>query len=137
MSIRDTLNLGDANRFAAASAKIGLGDLLNLLITALAATETSIAVTTNKATLANQPSPNGLYQINATAGTTTGVKKLLRGPITGALAIVPLTGQAVWDGATSVLFAAVDAVTTASFTYARAANVTASVLQRDIEEQDT
>jgi len=26
MAIRDTLNLGDANRFAAASAKIGLGD---------------------------------------------------------------------------------------------------------------
>jgi len=133
--IRDTLNLGDANRLSAAFAKIGLGDLLNLLITAMTATEAGVTVTTNKATLANQPS--SLYQINATAGTTTGIKKLLRGPITGANAIVPLTGQAVWDGNVSVLFATADAVTAASFTYARAANVTASILQRDIEEQDT
>jgi len=135
MSLRDTLNLGDANRTPAVFSKLLLGDVLNLLITALAVTESAITVTANVATLANTPST--LLQINATAGTTTGVKKLLRGPVTGATAIVPLTGQAVWDGGVKVLFSTVDAVTAASFTYARAANVTASILQRDIEEQDT
>jgi len=129
MSIRDDLNKADPNRAWDMLRQMGLGDVLNMLITAKAVTEATITVTSNVATLANQPS--FLLQINATTATATGVKKLLQGPITGAGAIVPKAGEAVWDGAKKVLFNTVDAVTAASFTYATAADVTCSILARD------
>lgn len=135
MAIRDTLNAADANRLPAAFSKIGFGDLVNTLMSAIANTESGVAATANVAPLANQPSY--LWKVNATAGGVTGVKKLLKGPITGTNAIVPLTGQACWDGAKKVLFATADAVTTAAFVYAQSTDVTCSVLARDLEEQDS
>jgi hypothetical protein len=135
MAIRDTLNNGEANRLADAWRSINVGDLLNMLLAGATFTETGVAVTTNVATLANQPS--ALYIINATTATTGGVKQLLKGPITGPKALVPATGQAVWDGGKKVLFATADVVTVAKFLYAQAADVTASILQRTVGEIDS
>ena len=59
------------------------------------------------------------------------MKKILRGPISGEDAVIPITGEAVWDGGTRVLFAAADAGTTASFTYSRTTDL-ASITMRDM-----
>ena len=134
MALRDELNSVNPNRLAPVLREIGLGDLLSLVIDALADTESSITVTANVATLANQPST--LFRVNATTATSTGEKKLLKGPITGPNAITPAAGQAVWDGGIKVLFAAADVVTVAKFAYARTVTVTPSLLQRDVGEQD-
>lgn len=129
MSLRDVLNASDPNRNDSALQELGQGDLLNLVIKGLTATETGVSVSSSVATLAAQPAT--LFDINATAGTTTGHKKLRKGPITGSQKITPATGEAVWDGGTKVLFATVDAVTTAAFTYSKTTDTTASILQRD------
>lgn len=134
MSLRTTLNNGDANRLPDALRSIGLGDLLNLLLPDMTFTETGVAVTTNVATLAAQP--QNLYVVNATTATSTGVKTLLKGPISGAKAIVPAAGQCVWDGAKKVLFNAADAATVAKFLYSTSADVTISLLQREIGQSD-
>lgn len=136
-NLRATLNAGDANRVDSALQTIKLGDLLNNLITSRTPTESSVTVTSNVATLANQPS--SLFQVNVatvSGGSATGVKTLLKGPITGAGAIVPAAGQCVWDGGKKVLFATADLAATAHFTYATDADVTCSLLQRDIGERD-
>lgn len=130
MSMRLDADKADPNRLPDIFRELGLGALLAKLIAALTVTESAITVTTNVATLANQPAPT-IWQINATAGTTTGVKALKIGAITGPGAIVPKTGEAVWDGAKKVLFATVDAVTAASFTYPTAADAVPTILQRD------
>jgi hypothetical protein len=135
MSLRDDLNTSLPGRFPDASKSVGMGDLLNALVTAMTPTETGVSPASNIATLANQPST--LFQVKATAGTTTGVKQLLKGPITGPKAITPATGQVVWDGGKKLLFAAADAVTAVSATYAQATDVTASLFQRTIGESDT
>lgn len=97
-------------------------------------TEAAVTVTTNVATLANQP--RALIAVVGTAGTSTGMKKLLKGPVTGPTAIVPPAGSCVWDGGVKVLFNTADAITAASFLYSRDANTTVSLLQRDVGEQD-
>lgn len=131
-TLRDTLNTSNPNRLADALNVLEFGELLNLLLSGLTATETGVSATSSVATLANQPS--ALVLINATTATTTGVKKLRKGPITGPNAIVPATGEAVWDGGKKVLFATVDAVTVAAFTYATAANVSRSNLQQVLDK---
>jgi len=107
---------------------------LNLLLAAVrgigGVTEQGVTVTSNVATLANQPS--AVVSVIATTGTTTGSKTLLQGPISGAGAIVPASGQVVWDGGKKILFAAVDAITVADFAYTTAADATVTALQRDI-----
>lgn len=138
MSLRDELNNADPNRLADAfrlGPSIGLGDLLNKVIAGLTATETGVTPASNVATLANQPS--SLFQVNVTAGTSTGVKKLKKGPITGPKAITPAAGECVWDGGKKVLFAAADGATAVSFTYATAADVTCSILSRVLGQSDT
>ena len=109
--------------------------LLNQLRTAALSvsrtTETGVTVTSNVATLANAPS--ALFDINGTAGGSTGRKVFRVGPITGPNALVPAAGQAVWDGATKVLFSAVDAITTADFQYAKAADATIAALLRPVD----
>jgi hypothetical protein len=130
-SLRDTLNTSDLNRIASAGQVMQQGELMNALLNALAATETGVSVSGSKASLANQPT--SMVKINATAGTTTGVKKLRIGALTGPNAIVPATGEAVWDGAKTVQFAAVDAVTTAAFTYTKASDVSVSLLQAGLD----
>lgn len=134
-NIRIELNKSDPNRTDPAGQEIGLGDAINTLITQMTATETGVSPSSDVATLAAAPSY--LWQINATAGTVTGIKKLILGRFDGTNVLpIPATGEAVWDGATRVRFAAADAVSAASFTYATSADVTASILQRSIGEKD-
>lgn len=134
MSVRDVLNAGDANRSVDVFRQLGLGDIINTLLKNTTYTETGVTVTSNKATLANQPQK--LWSVNATAGGTTGEKALLQGPITGTKAITPATGQAVWDGAKTVLFASADAVTTAKFLYSQSTDVTIAAMTRVLGQSD-
>jgi hypothetical protein len=121
-SVRDQLNGTNlTNNVADLALSIGLGEVLSYLLSKATYTETGIAVTSNVSTLANQPTSQGLFQCvvaSVSGGSATGVKKLLKGPISGSGAIVPAAGECVWDGAKSVLFCATDLALTASFTYA-------------------
>lgn len=129
MSMRAEANAGPENRMMDIFREIGLGDLVNALITTVAVTETPTA-SSNVLTLAGQPTY--LWDVNQTGGTTTGHKTILRGPITGSQKITPATGQCVWDGGTKILFAAADAATTVALKYAKAADTTNGALARDI-----
>ena len=125
--MRDTLNSGNPNTLGDASQALPLGELLSYVIAKLGFTETGIAVTANVATLAAQPT--AIFQVvGITAVPASTVKKLRKGPITGPNAIVPAAGEAVWDGALSVLFAAADVATTASFTYAVATDLASATM---------
>lgn len=135
MPIRDTLDSGDANRLGAVQAEIGLGSLVNDLVLAMTATEAGVTVTSNVATLAN--APKCLLHVNVTAGTTTGVKAVKKGPITGPNALTPATGECVWDGNKSVKFATADAATAASFWYTRPGTTTISYFRRELGQADT
>jgi len=127
-NLQAVLDAGNANNLADAAAKLGLGTLLGYLVEKATATETGVVPAANVATLTNAPVANGLFQVNATAATTTGIKKLRQGPISGSGALVPASGECVWDGSKSVLFAAVDVVTAASFTYAVATDLASKLL---------
>ena len=129
--LRNDLNDGNLNQIADEFRQIKMGELVSLLISKLGFTETDVVPSANVATLANQPS--AIFQVNAGTATVTGVKKLLKGPITGPRAIVPATGECVWDGGLHVLCAAVDAVTKVSFVYAQATDK-ASILLRAVDE---
>lgn len=94
-------------------------------------TETGVTVTNNVAVLAAVPS--SLMAVVASAGGSTGMKTLTVGPISGPGAILPAAGAAVWDGGLNVRFASADAVTTADFLYAKAADATASGLSQSLE----
>lgn len=114
-SVRSVLDAGAINELGEACQRAKLGEILTLAIAALTPTESGVVVTANVAPLANQPV--ALLQVNATAAGTTGIKTLKVGLITGTGAIVPATGECVWDGDKKVLFNATDAVTAAAFTY--------------------
>jgi len=131
MTIRTDLNRSNLNQLADNFNQLELGELLVHLIANAAATEAGVVPAANIATLANVPS--AIFQVNATAAASTGIKKLLKAPITGSGAVAPAPGQCVWDGALSVLFNTVDAVTQASFTYCRAAT-SASCMLRSVDE---
>jgi hypothetical protein len=78
------------------------------------ATETGVSVSTYiSATMAAAAS--SLISVRATAGSTTGVLKLVRDP-QHTLA----TGEVFWDGNTGLKFAAVDAITTVDLLYSKA-----------------
>jgi hypothetical protein len=78
------------------------------------ATETGVSVGTyTTATMAAAAS--SLISVRATAGSTTGVLKLVRDP-QHTLA----TGEVFWDGNTGLKFAAVDAITTVDLLYSKA-----------------
>lgn len=118
-TVRDQLNgVQTANNLFDLCQSVGLGELLSYVVNKMAYTETGIAVTANVATLANAPTAQGLFKCVVATGTSTGMKKLLKGPVSGANAIVPAAGECVWDGGVKVLFASADAAATASFTYA-------------------
>jgi hypothetical protein len=81
------------------------------------ATQTGVSVTagTGVATALSQaPTANGLITVNATAGTTTGVKKIIRDN-----SRAPVTGEVYWDGGVNLTFAIVDAVTACDVIYAK------------------
>ena len=129
-SVRDALNKANPNILAEALKATGAGELLSYAISKMGFTETGIAVTSNVATLAAQPTAL-LQCVGITVAPASTVKKLRVGPITGPNALVPATGECIWDGALSVLFAAVDVAATASFTYVVATDV-ASITQADL-----
>lgn len=129
--LRTDLNNGVLQQIADQFRQLSMGELLSLLISKLGFTETDVVPAANVATLANQPS--AIFQVNAGTATVTGVKKLLKGPITGPSAVVPATGECVWDGGLHVLLSAVDAVTKVSFVYAQATDK-ASILLRLVDE---
>jgi hypothetical protein len=128
-SIQAVLDSGNINQLGDAALKAKLGSMLAYAASKMGYTETGIAVTTNVSTLANQPS--ALFQCvvaSVSGGSATGAKKLLRGPISGAGAVVPAAGECVWDGGLHVLFSAADLALTASFTYAVATDVASCML---------
>jgi len=129
MSLRTDLNANQPNRLSDGLADIKLGELLSYLINRLTPTQAGLVPASHVATMAAQPA--ALFQVNATTGTVTGVKKLLRGPISGEDAVVPATGEVVWDGGTNLLFATSDAVTAVSVTYALATDL-ASITMRNL-----
>ncbi len=107
---------------------------VNAIIAAMAgATEKALSISSNKATLTNQPA--AILNVNTT-GTTGGIKNLKIGPITGSAALTPATGEVVWDGNKTLLFAAADVITAADVVYVRAADSTPSILQRRLGQQD-
>jgi hypothetical protein len=130
-TVRDQLNgVEVANNLPDLAVSVQLGEVLTFLLEKASFTETGISVTSNVATLANQPTQI-FMAVGITSAPASTTKTLLKGPISGTGAIVPATGQCVWDGAKKVLFAAGDLAATASFTYATAtdaASVTAKLL---------
>ena len=135
MSIRSELNNPNLGRLSANLQELQFGELLNLAFAGMAYNEVAspgvgLTVTNNVATLATQPTQ--IFLANAmtvSGGSATGIKKVLRGPITGDAAVVPASGQCVWNGNVSVLFAASDLVATAEFATSLSATVT-SAMQR-------
>jgi hypothetical protein len=77
------------------------------------ATETSLAVSSNTATLTYAAS--SVISVYASTATTTGVKKLIRNP-DHTLA----TGEVYWDGNKTLKFAAVDVVSYCEVIYSKA-----------------
>ena len=116
MSVRQVLNASNPNQLTDGLHAFPLGELLTKLIKLLTATEVGVVPAANIATLAAVPT--GLFQVNATAGTVTGIKTLRRGVVSGASAVVAATGECVWDGGLHILFSPIDAVTAVSVTYA-------------------
>jgi len=78
------------------------------------ATETGLTPTSNVVTLSAAPTEHGLITVHVTAGTTTGVFKLVRDP-DHTLA----TGEVYWNGKTKLTFAAIDAVSAVDVIYAK------------------
>lgn len=137
-TLRDVLNTADLNTLADALRDIKFGDLVTLLIDSLADTETAVVPAADVITLANVPSC--VYQVDvATAGMggVTGIKKLLKGPVSGVGAITPATGECVWDGGLHIKFAAIDIAATVDVAYTRATVApVASIMDRSLGEQD-
>lgn len=131
MSIRTDLNNADPNILADELRTVRLGDFIGYLVqrviagTGLGYTEADVVPSSNVCTLAAVPTM--IFQANVTAGTTTGVKTLRRGPLTGPSAITPATGECVWDGNLSVKFATADAATKVSFLYMTSASSACSL----------
>jgi hypothetical protein len=135
MSIRSELNNQSLGRLCANLQELQLGELLNLALAGVAYNEVAspgvgLTVTNNVATLGTKPTQ--ILMANAmtvSGGSATGIKNVLYGPVTGTAAVVPASGQCVWDGNVSVLFAASDLVATAEFATSLSATVT-SAMQR-------
>ena len=136
-SLREVLNGGNPNEVFDAMVRTNLGDLLSFLLAKLGtdvgySSESPVTLAANVATLSNQPV--AVFQVvaaTAGAGGVTGVVKLRKGLITGPKALVPATGECVWDGGKNILFAAADLVLTANFLYAVATDTT-SVTEADL-----
>lgn len=128
-TIREELNASSMNRIDSLGRAIGLGDLLGWLIQDAGNTETGIVPAANVATLA--AIPGVLLDLVSTAGVFTGRLALK----IGDASVLPASGEAVWDGATSVRLNATDAVTALDAKYIRATN-TVSMLDRTLSQQD-
>jgi len=81
------------------------------------ATETGKSVTSSTgvcAALSQAPTTNGLITVNATAGTTAGVKKIMTDPTR-----LPNPGEVYWDGGVNLTFNIADAVTSCDVIYSK------------------
>jgi hypothetical protein len=99
-----------------------------------AATEIGLVPSSQVVTMAATPS--SIVNVNlrvAGSGGSTGFKKLRRGRITGSQAVLPVPGEAVWDGATKLLLNAADIGTGGSpvvdVEYTKTTDATISALQ--------
>jgi hypothetical protein len=137
-TLRDTMNLADPNRLDRAAADTRLGDLMTLLIADLAPTESGVTIISDVATLSDQPTASGPFQVVGIGGVGE-VKKLLRGSLNadGDIVPVPNPGEVTWDGNKGLRFNTDDAETTCDVTYALAdGSDKASILLRSLGEQD-
>jgi hypothetical protein len=130
MSVQAALNSGNPNQLGDAVAACQLGNILSLAIKSMSATESGVTVTTYlTAPIANQPV--ALLQVVGIASAVRTVKKLRKGPVSGAGALVPAAGEVIWDGGLHLLFAAADLATTCELTYTVATDK-ASILLADL-----
>ncbi len=130
-SLKDVINSGNLNQLADACQKLHLGDLVSYLISKLIPTEAGVGVVADVATLAAVPT--ALFQVvGITGAAVRTTKKLRQGPITGAGAIVPASGECVWDGGLHILFAAVDVAATCDVVYAVATTDKSSIGLADL-----
>lgn len=129
MANREDLNNGNPNRMDAVFNNVEMGELLTLLIKGATPTETGLGPSSRVVTLA--ATPTAVFQVNATAGGTTGIKKVLTGTIADAN---PAAGECVWEPGTKKikLSAADGAISAVSVTYAVATDK-ASCLMRSAE----
>lgn len=131
MSVKAALNSGNPNQLGDAVAAAQLGDVLSLAIKSMSATESGVTVTSYlTAPIANQPVAL-LQVVGITGGGTHTVKKLRKGPVSGAGALVPAAGEVIWDGGLHLLFAAADLAATADLTYTVSTDK-ASILLADL-----
>lgn len=139
-TLRETLNNGDANRLPNVFGDGKLGSLMAMLIAGLTPTEAGVVPTTTNPSwdflnLAN--AAQVVAQVNATAGTFTGILALKINPDDNDL---PSSGEVFWDGpgTTRLRFAKADAITAVSITYARAdaGNLACSLLDRTLGQRD-
>jgi hypothetical protein len=131
MSVQAALNSGNPNQLGDAAQATQLGNLLAYAISKMTATESGVTVTTNTtAPIANQPVAL-LQVVGITSGAARSVKKLRKGPVSGAGALVPAAGEVIWDGGTHLLFAAADLAATCDLTYTVATDK-ASILLADL-----
>jgi len=114
---RDSLNSANLNRLADALRLLGFGELLSVIISGLAKTETGATITSHVCTMAQ--AAVAVFQVNGIGG-TAGTKKLRQGAITGTGALVPLPGEVIWDGGSKLLFNTADANTTCDLVYSKA-----------------
>ncbi len=136
MSLRASFDTADPEQMADCFRDFRLGEFLSYVISRVGYTETGIAVVANVSTLAAVPTALFQCVIATTGAAGTGVKTLLKGPITGQGALVPAPGECVWDGGVRVLFNVVDAALTASFTYATVLTNVASITLRNLGQTD-
>lgn len=126
MSFRTSLNANSPTQLPDVGAAIAHGEILSFLLEKATPTDAGLVPAANVATLTGQPT--AVFQVNATAGAVTGIKTLRKGPIAGDDSIVPASGECVWDLGVKILFAASDAVTAVSVTYAKSTDK-ASILE--------
>ena len=131
MSVQAALNSGNPNQLGDAVAACQLGNILSLAIKSMSATESGVTVTSYlTAPIANQPVAL-LQVVGITSGAARSIKKLRKGPVSGAGALVPAAGEVIWDGGLHLLFAAADLAATCDLTYVVATDK-ASILLADL-----
>lgn len=127
MSVQAALNSGNPNQLGDAAAAAQIGNLLAYAISKMTPTEADVAVTNNVATM--EAAPVTLMQVvGITAESASTVKKLRKGLISGANALVPAAGEVIWDGGLNLLFCAADLAATCDVTYMLATDKSSMML---------
>lgn len=127
MSVQAALNSGNPNQLGDAAAAAQIGNLLAYAISKMTPTEKGVAVTNNVATMAAAP-VTLMQVVGITAESASTVKKLRKGLISGANALVPAAGEVIWDGGLNLLFCAADLAATCAVTYMLATDKSSMML---------